>query len=59
MPTILHILTRPSDELAQGIIRAQQEHPDTQVVVTDLTVPQPDYSALVAQVFEADSIQSW
>jgi hypothetical protein len=59
MPTILHILTRPSDELAQGIIRHQKEHPDTRVIVADLTVAEPDYATLVTQVFEADSIQSW
>ncbi len=59
MPIILHILTRPSDELAQRIIRDHNERPDTRVVVADLTVAEPDYSALVTQVFEADSIQSW
>jgi hypothetical protein len=57
--TLLHILTRPADELVQGMIRNHEARPDTNVVVADLTVPEPDYAKLVSQVFEADSIQSW
>lgn len=59
MSTLLHILTRPADELAQSLIRSHEARPDTTVLVADLTVAEPDYAKLVNQVFEADSIQSW
>ena len=59
MPTFLHILTRPADPLVEGILAAQKDQVDSRVLVVDLTVPEPDYGALVRQVFEADSIASW
>ena len=55
MPRVLHILTRPSDDLAAGILA---ETPPEAVVV-DLTAPDPDYAALLDEIFKADSVQVW
>lgn len=59
MRTVLHILTRPADDLVQAIMREQQPHPETKVLVADLTGNEPDYAALVKQVFEANSVEVW
>lgn len=55
----LHILTRPSDELSAHCIECQRQDPANEVIVVDLTQGQPDYEALVRQVFEADSVATW
>ncbi len=59
MPKQLHILTGPKDELVDRLLRVQQSQPNSEVVVVDLTAPEPDYEALVRKVFEADSIATW
>jgi hypothetical protein len=58
MPTILHILTRPDDALAQDIIRLQQDA-EQKIVVVDLTQPKPDYKSILLDIFAADSVQVW
>ncbi len=55
MPHVLHILTRPADDLAASIL---PETPST-VAVVDLTAPEPDYAALLEEIFKADSVQVW
>jgi hypothetical protein len=55
MARVLHILTRPGDELAAGILA---ETPP-EVVFVDLTAPDPDYAALLEEIFKADSVQVW
>ncbi|MCP5521083.1 MAG: hypothetical protein H7A46_06000 [Verrucomicrobiales bacterium] len=57
--TRLHILTRPDDELAAPLIVAQEESGEGTVRRFDLTVPDPDYAALVEAIFQADSIAVW
>jgi hypothetical protein len=59
MRNILHILTRPEDELTRPVIAAQRAQSDTVVEVADLTVPAPDYDAVVEKIFAADSVQVW
>jgi hypothetical protein len=59
MRSILHILTRPEDELTRPVIAAQRALPDTTVEVADLNVPVPDYEAAVEKIFAADSVQVW
>jgi hypothetical protein len=59
MPKLLHILTRPKDELFNRLLQVQESQPNFEVVVVDLTAPEPDYEALVRKVFEADSIATW
>ncbi|MCI0537601.1 MAG: hypothetical protein L0Z50_20495 [Verrucomicrobiales bacterium] len=59
MRQILHILTRPDDPLAQQIVAAQQQQTDQTVQSVDLTVPEPDYRALLHAIFAADSIEVW
>jgi hypothetical protein len=60
MAMTLHILTRPDDPLPREIIERQraQKSPDT-VEVFDLTVPVPDYSALLQKLFAAESVAVW
>jgi hypothetical protein len=59
MRTILHLLTRPDDPLAQETIARQAALPDTQCEVADLAHGEPDYAALVGKIFAADSVQVW
>lgn len=59
MRAILHILTRPEDELIQAVIAGQRALPDTAVETIELTGPAPDYDAAVEKIFTADSVQVW
>ncbi len=61
MKTILHVLTRPEDPLADAVIAAQSSLPDTRlesVRLTDTSSP-AQYRELLAKVFAADSVQVW
>jgi len=57
MRTILHILTRPEDELTRTMIERQRTRPQTKVEVISLTGDSPEYDLLVEQLFAADSIE--
>jgi hypothetical protein len=59
MATVLHLLTRPADDLVTAVLAAQRQRPELAVEVVDLTQPEPDYAALVARVFAADSVATW
>jgi hypothetical protein len=59
MRAILHILTRPEDELPRAVIAGQGALPETTVETVALTGPAPDYDALVEKIFAADSVQVW
>ena len=59
MRAILHILTRPEDELTRPVISGQRALPDTLVEVADLTGPAQDYDAAVEKIFTADSVAVW
>jgi len=56
MPRVLHILTRPDDVLARDLM-ARQKNAGNKVETVDLTLPEPDYKALLEKLFEADSVQ--
>lgn len=57
MRTLLHILTRPADDLTRSLVEQQQALPETTVEIIDLTAAAPDYGALLDRIFAADSIQ--
>jgi hypothetical protein len=59
MKLLLHVLTRPGDPLPLGIVKAQQQSATETVEVVDLTLPEPNYSALVDKIFAADSVAVW
>ncbi|MBI4326570.1 MAG: hypothetical protein HY674_15090 [Chloroflexi bacterium] len=59
MLRVLHILTTPDDTLAAEIISGQRRLSDRSVQVVDLTVPDPDYRALLEEIFAADSVEVW
>ena len=59
MRLLLHILTRPEDLLAREILTRQADDVENKVIVADLTLPEPDYKALLENVFAADSVQVW
>jgi hypothetical protein len=59
MGQILHVLTMPDDALARQIISAQQQQTDLTVKSVDLTLAEPDYRALLHEIFAADSIEVW
>ncbi|HXJ60271.1 MAG TPA: hypothetical protein VNM37_22790 [Candidatus Dormibacteraeota bacterium] len=55
----LHILTRQEDVLAAAVITRQRESLETEVIIVDLTEESPDYTALLEQIFAADSVAVW
>ncbi len=57
MRTLLHILTRPADDLTRQILLAHQSSAELQVEIVDLTLAEPDYPALVQAIFASDSVQ--
>lgn len=59
MRTILHILTKPDDELAAKVIATQKTQSENQVETVDLTVSTPDYRELLQKIYQADSVQTW
>lgn len=59
MPTQLHILTRPADDLVNTVLTTERERAMLSVEVVDLTQPEPDYAGLVDKVFAADSVVTW
>jgi hypothetical protein len=59
MRHVLHILTRPDDALARELMICQQNDAGIKVEAVDLTLPEPDYKALLEKIFAAESVQSW
>jgi hypothetical protein len=59
MAKILHLLTRPDDDLAKTIGHLQQSDPANVVELVDLSAGEADYARLVEKVFSADSIETW
>lgn len=59
MRVLLHIRTRNADPLAERVIAEQQQRPEWQVTVTELTAPNPDYGKLLEDIFAADSVAVW
>ena len=59
MRQLLHIVTKPNDNLARKMLENEQSLPDTKVDVVDLTQRNPDYNQLVEKIFSADSIHVW
>lgn len=59
MRQLLHIVTKPNDDLASSMVESERSLPNTKVEVVDLTKPDPDYNQLVQKIFTADSIQVW
>tara|TARA_Y100000588_G_scaffold155334_1_gene169411 strand:+ start:686 stop:868 length:183 start_codon:yes stop_codon:yes gene_type:complete len=60
MARIFHMTTREGDELANSVIAAQEAagH-ETRVVDLTQVDPEGDYSVLLEEIFEADSVQVW
>jgi hypothetical protein len=59
MTRVLHLITRPPEAWVQSLIESQTALPEVQVEVIDLTQATPDYTAVVHQIFESDSIATW
>jgi hypothetical protein len=59
MRTILHILTRPEDELSRTVMAGQRALPEVAVETIDLACATPDYNVLVEKIFSADSVEVW
>ena len=60
MARIFHLTTRHGDELANSVIAAQEAagH-ETRVVDLTQVDSEGDYSVLLEEIFEADSVQVW
>ena len=59
MHRLLHILTTTDDTLAETVITSHRQLADREVVVVDLTEREPDYEALLEEIFAANSVQVW
>lgn len=59
MPILLHVLTQPSDPLADEIIARQKTNSENQIEIVDLTQAEADYKKLLEKIFAADSVQVW
>ena len=59
MKSLLHVVTRPLDAMARGIVEATRVDPGLRVEVVDLNAGEPDYGALVGRIFESDAIATW
>jgi hypothetical protein len=59
MRHVLHILTRPEDALPRELMARQQRAAGIKVEAVDLTLPEPDYKALLEKIFAADSVETW
>lgn len=55
----LHVLTTPPDEFTRTLLAALETSASVEITVADLTVENPDYTRLVHQIFESDSIATW
>jgi hypothetical protein len=59
MRTILHILTKPDDELAAKVMATQKTQSENHVEIVDLTVATHDYHELLQKIYQSDSVQTW
>jgi hypothetical protein len=59
MRRVLHLLTGTDDPLPQELIAHQRAAGECEVFVADLTGANPDYHAVLEQVFAADSVEVW
>ena len=56
---MLHVLTRPADQMAKEIVTRQREGRGYKIETVDLTLKVPDYGLLLEKLFTADSIEIW
>jgi hypothetical protein len=59
MRSVLHILTRPDDALARELMARQKNAAGINAEAVDLTLPEPDYKALLVKLFQAESVECW
>lgn len=59
MRTILHLVTKPQDDLTREVMANQRTLPETRVEVVDISEGAADYGAVVEAIFAADSIHVW
>ena len=59
MRKILLIITKSLDPLDEVVIAQERLLPGREVKSVDLTAAEPDYRALIQEIFSADSIQVW
>jgi hypothetical protein len=59
MRTVLHIFTRPENELALEVVAKQQALAEVKIEVADLTATDVNYDDLIEKIFSADSVEVW
>ncbi len=59
MRRILHVRTSTSADLARQVAQSQKDNPEVDIRVVELTDSEPDYAALVREIFQADAIHVW
>lgn len=55
----LHILVHPPEEWVSRTLEHAGAKEGAEVVIVDLTQADPDYTHLVEQIFQSDSIATW
>lgn len=51
--------TSTSADLARQVAQSQKDNPEVDIRVVELTDSEPDYAALVREIFQADAIHVW
>jgi hypothetical protein len=59
MRKILLIITKSLEPLDDVVIAHECQLPGCEVKSVDLTAEEPDYRALIHEIFVADSVQVW
>jgi hypothetical protein len=59
MKQVLHLLTQPVDPLAKEVLNAPGSVDEGRPEVCDLTVPAPDYDAILEAVLRAGVVVVW
>jgi len=59
MRKILLVITRPLNPLDEVVIAHESHLSGCEIKSVDLTAEEPDYRALLHEIFAADSIQVW
>jgi hypothetical protein len=59
MRQLLHIITRPDNQLVHEIVATQKSLPEHQVEIVNLFADTADYDDLLEKIFTAESIQIW
>jgi len=59
MREVLIILTQPCDSLAEVVAASERRLPNHKIKTVELSAAEPDYHALLEDIFRAEAVQVW